>query len=161
MPIQYKGIREEHRRVRETVGVFDVSHMGEIEISGAGALETVQKLTINDASKLEKGMVQYSAMCYENGGIVDDILVYRLRDKFMFVVNAANKAKDLQWIIDSKLDNTGINDTSERITQLAVQGKKAEATLQKLTKVALSSIKYYTFEQESLADVTNLLNTQA
>ena len=158
MPIQYKGIREEHRRVRETVGVFDVSHMGEIEISGAGALETVQKLTINDASKLENGMVQYSAMCYENGGIVDDILVYRLRDKFMFVVNAANKAKDLQWIIDNKLDNTGINDTSERITQLAVQGKKAEATLQKLTKVDLSSIKYYTFVQESLADVPMLIS---
>lgn len=158
MPIQYKGIREEHRRVRETVGVFDVSHMGEIEISGESALDTVQKLTINDASNLETGQVQYSAMCYENGGIVDDILVYRQKDKYLLVVNAANKDKDLQWIIDNKLENSGINDKSDKISQIAVQGKKAEATLQKLTKVDLSSIKFYSFVEETLADVPMIIS---
>jgi len=158
MPVQYKGIREEHRRVRETAGVFDVSHMGEIEISGENALDTVQKLTINDAAKLEIGQAQYSAMCYENGGIVDDILVYRLKDRYLLVVNAANKEKDLQWIIDNKLDNTGINDISDSITQLAVQGKKAEATLQKLTKADLSPVKFYTFVEETLADVPMIIS---
>lgn len=158
MPVQYKGIREEHRRVRETVGVFDVSHMGEIEIYGDSALNTVQKLTINDAAKLVSGKVQYSAMCYENAGIIDDILIYKQDRKFLLVVNASNKEKDLIWIIDHKLDHTGIHDISDQITQLAVQGKKAEDTLQKLTKVALKNIAYYSFVEETLADVPMIIS---
>ncbi len=151
MPIQYGGIRSEHRRVRETVGVFDVSHMGEIEIAGDRALEMVQSITINDASTLQIGQVQYSAMCYETGGIVDDILVYRFADKYLLVVNASNKDKDLQWIIDHKIDECEITDISEKISQLAVQGKKAEEILQKLTNVNLAEIKFYWFTEGNLA----------
>ena len=135
MPIQYSSIRDEHRRVRETVGVFDVSHMGEIEIWGDKALELVQKITINDASVLEISQVQYSAMCYEDGGIVDDLLVYRFADHYLLVVNASNKDKDLEWIMKNKIDGCEVKDTSDEVTQIAVQGKKAEKTLQKLTAV--------------------------
>ena len=158
MPIQYSGIRSEHRRVRETVGVFDVSHMGEIEISGDKALEMVQHVTINDAAALEVGQAQYSAMCYENGGIVDDILVYRFADKYLLVVNAANKDKDLQWILDNKIDGCEVKDISENITQLAVQGKKAEATLQKLTDVNLADIKFYWFIEGELAGAPMIIS---
>ena len=135
MPIQYHSIRAEHRRVRETVGVFDVSHMGEIEIWGENAIDMVQKITINDASALSVGQVQYSAMCYADGGIVDDILVYRYPDHFLLVVNAANKDKDSRWIADNKVEGCDIKDISDELTQLAVQGKKAEQTLQKLTDI--------------------------
>lgn len=158
MPIQYKGIREEHRRVRESVGVFDVSHMGEIEISGENALNLVQKITINDASALEIGQAQYSAMCYEDGGIVDDLLVYRFSNKYLLVVNAANKEKDHQWILTNGLEGANVRDTSETITQLAVQGRKAEATLQKLTEINLGSIKYYWFVEGVLAGVPMIIS---
>ncbi len=158
MPIQYSGIRGEHRRVRETVGVFDVSHMGEIEISGEKALQMVQKVTINDASALEIGQAQYSAMCYENGGMVDDILVYRFADKYLLVVNAANKDKDMQWITDHKIEGCEIEDVSENITQLAVQGKKAEETLQKLTGVDLSAVKFYWFTEGELAGAPMIIS---
>ena len=158
MPIQYRSIREEHRRVRETVGVFDVSHMGEIEIKGPRALDMVQKVTINDASKLAVGQVQYSAMCYENGGIVDDLLVYRFADHYLLVVNAANKDKDYQWILDNKIDDCEVLDVSDAYTQLAVQGKKAEPTLQKLTEIDLSAIKYYWFTEGTLADTPMIIS---
>ncbi len=151
MPIQYHSIREEHRRVRETVGVFDVSHMGEIEITGPSALDMVQKITINDASALEVGQVQYSAMCYEDGGIVDDLLVYRFANKYFLVVNAANKDKDFEWMLKNKIDGCEIKDVSDAYTQIAVQGKKAEATLQKLTDIKLDKIKYYWFTEGELA----------
>ena len=158
MPIQYRGIRDEHRRVRETVGVFDVSHMGEIEIRGDNALDMVQKITINDASVLEVGQVQYSAMCYEDGGIVDDLLVYRFTDHYLLVVNASNKDKDLEWIIKNKIDGCEIKDTSDQITQIAVQGKNAEATLQKITSIDLSEIKYYWFAEDNLAGAPMLIS---
>ncbi len=158
MPIQYHSIRDEHRRVRSTVGVFDVSHMGEIEIRGSRALDMVQKITINDAAKLAIGQVQYSAMCYADGGIVDDLLVYRLADHFLLVVNAANKAKDLDWILKHKIKDCEVTDTSDRITQLAVQGKKAEATLQPITPLDLSGIAYYWFREGKLADVPMLIS---
>lgn len=158
MPIQYKGIREEHRRVRETVGVFDVSHMGEIEIKGEKALDMVQKITINDASSLHIGQAHYSAMCYKNGGIVDDILVYRFSDKFLLVVNAANKDKDLDWILQNKIDGCEIVDISDEITQLAVQGKKAEDTLQKLTNVNLADIGFYNFTNGSLGGAQMIIS---
>lgn len=127
MPVQYKGIREEHRRVRETVGVFDVSHMGEIIISGPRALEMTERLTINDVAGLVVGQAQYTAMCYPDGGIVDDLLVYRYADKFLLVVNAANKDKDYAWMLKNKIEGCTIEDVSDSYTQLAVQGKKAEA----------------------------------
>jgi aminomethyltransferase len=158
MPIQYHSIREEHKRVRNTVGVFDVSHMGEVEITGPKALEMVQKITINDASQLEIGQAQYSAMCYPDGGIVDDLLVYRFKDKYLLVINAANKNKDLQWMLDNKIQGCKIKDISDEITQIAVQGKKAEATLQKLTKLDLSKIQFYWFEEGVLAGANMIIS---
>jgi aminomethyltransferase len=158
MPVQYKGIREEHRRVRETVGVFDVSHMGEIEIKGDNALEMVQKITINDAAALNVGQAHYSAMCYEDGGIVDDILVYRFSDKFLLVVNAANKDKDYDWLTKNKINGCEIVDISDEITQLAVQGKKAEATLQKLTNINLADIGFYHFTTASLGGAQMIIS---
>jgi len=158
MPIQYHGIRDEHRRVRNTVGVFDVSHMGEIEVRGENALEMVQKITINDASALEIGQVQYSAMCYEDGGIVDDLLVYRFDDHYLLVVNASNKDKDLDWVLKNKIEGCDIKDTSDEVTQIAVQGKDAEAALQKLTNVDLSAIKFYWFKLDKLADVNMIIS---
>ena len=158
MPIQYHGIRDEHRRVRETVGVFDVSHMGEIEIWGEKALEMVQKITINDASILEIGQVQYSAMCYEDAGIVDDLLVYRFADHYLLVVNASNKDKDYEWILKNKIDGCEIKDISDGITQIAVQGKKAEETLQKISNVDLAAIKFYWFVEDKIADVPMIIS---
>ena len=158
MPIQYTSIREEHRKVRETVGVFDVSHMGEIEISGPAALNMVQKITINDAAKLAIGQIQYSAMCYPDGGIVDDLLVYRYPDKYLLVVNGANLDKDYQWIMDNQIPDCIVSNISDQITQLAVQGKKAEATLQKLTKVNLADIAYYWFVEGELAGTSMLIS---
>jgi len=158
MPIQYHSIREEHRRVRSTVGVFDVSHMGEIEIRGPKALEMVQQITINDAGQLEAGQVQYSAMCYEDGGIVDDLLVYRFSEYYLLVVNAANKDKDLEWILKNKIEGCDIVDTSDQITQIAVQGKKAEDTLQPLTSVILADIRYYWFAEGELAGAPMLIS---
>jgi aminomethyltransferase len=158
MPVQYKGIREEHKRVRDTVGVFDVSHMGEIEISGNSAFDMVQKMTINDVAALDIGQVQYTAMCYPDGGIVDDLLVYRFPEKYLLVVNAANKDKDLAWIVQNKIEGCKVNDISDSITQLAVQGKKAEHTLQKCTDIQLSDIKYYWFVEGTLSEVPMIIS---
>jgi aminomethyltransferase len=118
----------------------------------------VQRITINDASALEVGQAQYSAMCYEDGGIVDDILVYRFADKYLLVVNAANKDKDLQWILDHQIEGCSIEDISDGITQLAVQGKKAEETLQKLTDVNLADIKFYWFEEGELGGAPMIIS---
>lgn len=158
MPIQYKGIREEHRRVRNTVGVFDVSHMGEIEVSGTNAQAFVQKITINDVAALEVNQAQYSAMCYEDGGIVDDLLVYKMKDCFLLVVNAANKDKDFEWMLKNKIEGCEISDVSDNYTQIAVQGKRAEETLQKLTSVNLAEIKFYWFLEEKLAGVPMIIS---
>jgi aminomethyltransferase len=158
MPIQYHSIRNEHRRVRETVGVFDVSHMGEVEITGPNALAMVQKITINDASTLQIGQVHYSAMCYADGGIVDDLLVYRFPDKYFLVVNASNKDKDYNWMLQNKIDGCEIVDKSDDYTQIAVQGKKAEATLQKLTRVNLADISYYWFVEGELAGAPMIIS---
>jgi aminomethyltransferase len=158
MPIQYRSIREEHKRVRDTVGVFDVSHMGEVEIHGPAALDMVQKITINDAAQLQVGQVQYSAMCYPHGGIVDDLLVYRFKDKYLLVINAANRSKDVDWMLRNKIEGCTISDSSDAVTQLAVQGKKAEATLQKLTAVDLAGIPYYWFVEGVLAQAPMLIS---
>jgi aminomethyltransferase len=132
--------------------------MGEIEIWGDNAVDMVQKVTINDAATLAVGQVQYSAMCYPDGGIVDDLLVYRYPDHFLLVVNAANKDKDFQWLQGNTLTGSHLKDISNKITQLAVQGKKAEATLQKLTDIPLKNIKYYWFVEGELAGMPMLIS---
>mgnify|MGYP005848582059 CR=1 FL=1 len=146
MPVQYGSILEEHRAVRTRAGLFDISHMGEIEIKGKDALAFVQFLTTNDASLLEVGRVQYSALLYEDGTFVDDITVYRLGgDHFMFTVNAANADKDYEWITSHLRGNVGVKNLSDEKALLAIQGPKAEQILQRLTPVDLSQVRYYWF----------------
>jgi aminomethyltransferase len=152
MPVQYSSIKEEHEAVRNGVGVFDVSHMGEFFVRGPEALDLIQKVTINDASKIVDGQAQYTAMCYEDGGIVDDLLVYRLSDEeYMLVVNASNRKKDWDWIQQHNDFDAEMEDASDDMCLLAVQGPKAPATLQKLTDIDLSEIKFYRFTQGELA----------
>ena len=158
MPLQYTSIMAEHRRVRSTVGVFDVSHMGEIEFWGEGALEFLQRMTINDVSRLAVNQAQYSAMCYQDGGIVDDLLVYRFPDHYMMVVNAANTEKDYQWLKEHQPPDVEIKNVSDQITLLAVQGRKSQPTLQKLTPLDLSTIRYYHFREGMLADIPMVIS---
>jgi aminomethyltransferase len=158
MPVQYAGIVEEHRCVRERVGVFDVSHMGEVEVSGTDALAFVQSITINDASKLTPGRVQYSAMCYPDGGIVDDLLVYRMADRFMLVINAANTAKDIAWMQENLRGNVVLTDKSDATSLLAVQGPRSLDTLRKLTSANLASLAYYHGMPATIAGVEMLLS---
>ncbi len=161
MPIQYpSGIIAEHKTVREAVGIFDVSHMGEFEVKGNDALAFIQKCTTNDASKLAPGSIQYSAMLYNNGGIVDDLLVYCIEENYyMLVVNGANIDKDFAWL-KSNLDgfNCELSDISDEINLLAVQGPKSIETLQKLTDTNLSDIVYYNFQKGKLAGIDMILS---
>jgi aminomethyltransferase len=158
MPVQYTSIIEEHKRVREAVGVFDVSHMGEVEVWGRDALDFVQKITVNDASKLFEGRVQYSAMCYEDGGIVDDLLVYHMGDHYMLVINAANIMKDVEWMHKHVTGDVKLKNRSDDISLLAIQGPKSLATLQKLTQADLTSVEYYHFVRHKLAGVDMLIS---
>jgi aminomethyltransferase len=158
MPVQYGGIIEEHKSVRESVGVFDVSHMGEVEVWGKDALAFVQKITVNDASKLSEGRVQYSAMCYEDGGIVDDLLVYNMGDHFMLVINASNIDKDFAWMQKNCFGDVKLKNRSDEISLLAIQGPNSLATLQKLTSVDLSAIQYYHFTRGKIADVEMIIS---
>ncbi len=151
MPIQYEGIIAEHKAVRDSVGVFDVSHMGEVEVRGKDAFDFVQRITTNDLSKLEVGDVQYSAMCYKDGGIVDDLLVYRFDDHYMLVINASNIEKDYKWMQENLSGDVSLKNISDEISLLAVQGKNSLATLQKLTDVDLSKIEYYKFVSGKIA----------
>lgn len=151
MPVQYEGIIAEHKAVRESVGVFDVSHMGEVEVRGKDAFDFVQRLTTNDVSKLEKGDVQYSAMCLKDGGIVDDLLVYNLGDHYMLVINASNIDKDIEWMQKNLSGDVTLKNISDETSLLAVQGKNSLATLQKLTEVNLSEIEYYKFVTGKIA----------
>lgn len=147
MPVEYAGVKQEHINVRKNVGVFDVSHMGEIWIKGPAAFDLVQKITSNDIQKLSEGAVQYSCFPNENGGIVDDLLVYYFnREKFLLVVNAANIEKDYQWIVDHNKKGAEIENASDWISQLAIQGPRATELLQKLTPIDLSAMPYYHFE---------------
>lgn len=143
MPIFYHSIVAEHRRVRSSVGMFDLSHMGEIEVRGPEALKFVQKVTTNDASRLTLDRVQYSAMCYPDGGVVDDLLVYRLKDYFLLVVNATNIEKDFNWLKENLEGDVDLKDRSDQSALLAVQGPRAEDVLTKLSKVNLQDLKYY------------------
>lgn len=147
MPIQYHSIQAEHRRVRETVGMFDVSHMGEFFIRGEGALQFVNSITINNAAKLKVNQAQYSAMLKEHGGIIDDLLVYRFPNHFMIVVNAANRQKDYEWMKDHLTEGVELSDESDDYSLLAVQGRDAQKTIQKLTETPLDEIKYYWFSE--------------
>ena len=160
MPIQYSGIHDEHNAVRSAVGMFDVSHMGEFEVRGKGALALVQRVTTNDASKLAMGRVQYSVMCYPDGGIVDDLLVYRLDEEcFTLVVNASNIEKDFEWIsTNSRGMNVEITNQSDATSLLAVQGPRSRDTLQKLSNIDLSSLTYYSFIRGNLAGINMLIS---
>lgn len=149
MPIQYpKGIIHEHHVVRKAVGVFDVAHMGEFEVVGKDALAFIQKITTNDASKLEPGKVQYSAMCYKDGGIVDDLLVYCLDEEtWMLVVNGANIDKDWAWCVEnSKGFDVQLINATDDVNLLAVQGPNSLKVVQKLTETDLSDVEFYTFK---------------
>ena len=146
MPVQYSGILDEHHAVRRAVGLFDVSHMGEIEIRGREALELVQFVTTNDASKLPPGKIQYSGLLYPHGGFVDDILVHKVADDHYFLcVNASNQEKDYQHIKEANRWNASVEFASGRYAQIAVQGPRSPETLQKLTRVNLAAIRYYSF----------------
>ncbi len=152
MPVRYSSDKEEHLTVREGVGVFDVSHMGEFMVRGPKALELIQWISSNDASKLVDGQAQYSFLPNATGGIVDDLLVYKLsEEEYMLVVNASNIEKDWNWIQSQNQCDAELEDVSDDTVLLAVQGPKAMDTLQKLTKVNLSAIKFYTFVKDTLA----------
>ena len=153
MPVQYSGIIEEHLAVRNRVGVFDVSHMGEIEVRGKDALRFLQYVTINDVAKLVEGKVQYSAMCYADGGIVDDLLVYHSGDHYMLVVNASNVGKDFEWLHSQLQGDVRLTDKSDEVSLLAIQGPRSLDTLQKLTPVNLSEIEYYHFRPGTIAGI--------
>lgn len=159
MPVFYTSIVEEHLAVRNNVGIFDVSHMGEIFIKGPDALNFVQKITTNDASKLKPGKAQYSAMCYENGGIVDDLLVYKLEDGFMLVVNASNKDKDFEWMKKNASNlKVELIDKSDEITLIAVQGPKSAETLKTLIDFDIYELKYYSFKEGKILDTKALIS---
>ena len=158
MPIQYSGIVEEHRRVRKAVGVFDVSHMGEVAIHGPGALAFIQRITVNDVSKMVEGRVQYSAMCYEDGGIVDDLLVYHCGDHYLLVINASNTEKDIAWMRAHATGAVTIEDRSDATGLLAVQGPRSLETLQRLTELDLGTIQYYHWKPGRIAGVDALVS---
>jgi glycine cleavage system T protein (aminomethyltransferase) len=146
MPVQYASLLEEHRAVRQRVGLFDVSHMGEIEVRGKEALRLVNHVTTNDASRLEAGQAQYSGLLFEHGGFVDDILVHKVADDYYFLcVNASNQDRDYRHIVAHNRFDAAVENAGARYAQLAVQGPSALATLQKLTEVPLASIRYYHF----------------
>ncbi|WP_194774273.1 glycine cleavage system aminomethyltransferase GcvT [Pararhodonellum marinum] len=154
MPVRYSSDLEEHKTVRERVGIFDVSHMGEFFVSGPNALELIQKVTSNDASKLVVGQAQYSCFPNETGGIVDDLLVYKMEDqKYMLVVNASNIRKDWNWINQHNDFGATLEDQSDDYSLFAVQGPKATDVLQKLTSIELDKIKFYHF---AVADLTGV-----
>ncbi|MDP9046664.1 MAG: glycine cleavage system aminomethyltransferase GcvT [Bacteroidota bacterium] len=158
MPVQYAGINAEHETVRNGVGVFDVSHMGEFILKGDKALGLIQQVTSNDAAKLYDGKVQYSCLPNENGGIVDDLLVYRIDEKtYMLVVNASNIEKDWDWISKYNTMGADMKNISDRTSLLAIQGPKAAEALQSLTDIDLASMEYYTFKKGKFAGIDNVL----
>lgn len=156
MPVRYGSEIEEHHAVRKSVGMFDVSHMGEFLIRGPHALNLIQKVTSNDASKLEVGKVQYSCLPNADGGIVDDLLVYQLKEnEYMLVVNASNIQKDWDWVTQHNDVGAEMENISDKVSLLAVQGPKAINVIQQLTSVDLSSLKYYTFSKGNFGDITD------
>ncbi len=160
MPVQYPtGITAEHKAVRDAAGLFDVSHMGEFEVRGPDALALVQRITVNDASRMDVGQAQYSAMCREDGGIIDDLIVYRFPDHYMLVVNASNHDKDWAWVVSHEegLD-VELEDRSDATGLLALQGPRARAILQPLTDTDLDTIGYYRFAEGRVAGVDAVIS---
>lgn len=159
MPVQYKGIKTEHVAVREAVGVFDVSHMGEIIVKGNQALNLIQKVTVNDAAKLVPGKAQYTCFCYEDGGIIDDLIIYMLAEnEYMLVANASNIEKDFEWLRSQNTMGAELINKSDDYALLAVQGQKSLEVLQSLTDVNLSEIGFYSFKKGNVAGVDMLIS---
>ena len=159
MPVQYSSIIDEHLTVRSNVGIFDVSHMGELEIRGPESLSLVQKLITNDAAKLVDGQVLYTPMCTETGGIIDDLLVYRFTaDRYMLVVNASNIEKDLEWIHAHSETGVEIENRSDETTLVALQGRNAPQCLQTLTDVDIASVDYYRFMEGEVAGLPTVIS---
>jgi aminomethyltransferase len=158
MPVSYQGINLEHQTVREKVGVFDVSHMGEFFVTGPNALSLIQRVCSNDASKLEDGQAQYSCFPNEDGGVVDDLIVYRIAaEKWLLVVNASNIDKDWAWINSHNTMEATLENSSDHYSLLAIQGPKAIQAMQSLTQEDLSAIKFYTFKINTFAGVENVI----
>jgi aminomethyltransferase len=158
MPIQYTSIRSEHLRVRTTVGVFDVSHMGEFYVTGPDREAFVDAVTVNDVKALAHGQVHYSCMCKPHGGIVDDLLVYRFPDKIMLVVNGANVEKDWNWVVSNKRGDVQLENATDDVSLLAIQGRDAPSLIAKLTDADLSAIKYYWFVECRVAGAPVVLS---
>jgi len=159
MPVQYAGIIEEHRTVRSAVGLFDISHMGEFEIGGPGAVGILQRLTTNDASALAVGQVQYSLLCYPEGGIVDDLTLYRLADdRFMLTVNASNIDKDWAWVTSQGQGDARWRNISAETGLLAVQGPRAESLVGRLADVDVTAIGYYRFVKGRVAGIPTVIS---
>jgi len=158
MPVRYSSDIEEHMAVRNGVGVFDVSHMGEFKVEGAHALDLIQRITSNDASKLVDGQAQYTCLPNETGGIVDDLIVYKIKDNdYFIVVNAGNIEKDWNWFVKHNTKGATLKNLSDNLCLFAVQGPKATGVLQKLTKTDLSVINYYHFAIGEFAGVANVI----
>src|SRR4051812_31856547 len=159
MPISYTGINDEHAAVRNNAGVFDVSHMGEFILKGENGLDLIQRVTTNDASKLVNGQAQYSCLTNNDGGIVDDLIVYCIEQNkvYMIVVNASNIEKDWNWISGHNTSNDEMHNVSEKTCLLAIQGPNATKILQPLTGIDILNLKYYTFVKGTFAGVGNVL----
>src|SRR6476620_9054732 len=159
MPISYTGINDEHAAVRKNAGVFDVSHMGEFILKGENALDLIQRATTNDASKLTNGKAQYSCLTNNEGGIVDDLIIYCIEENkvYMLVVNASNIEKDWNWISEHNTKNTEMRNISDKTCLLAIQGPNASKILQPLTELDILNLKYYTFVKGKFAGVDNVL----
>jgi aminomethyltransferase len=154
MPIQFEGIISEHEAVRCDAGLFDVSHMGEVDIKGSEAFEFVQNLVTNDIAVLNDNQILYTFMCYSNGGVVDDLLVYKYSaEHYYLVINAGNIEKDVKWMIDNKgAYNIEIINSSDAVSEIAIQGPKAQKILQKITDLDLNEIKFFYFKRDVLVD---------
>lgn len=150
LPVQYEGIIPEHEAVRNAAGIFDVSHMGEVEVKGKDAFDYIQKLITNDLGTIDDNGIIYTMLCYEHGGVVDDLLVYRYsKDHYLLVVNASNADKDYKWMVDNKGNfDVDIINNSDKISEIAIQGPKAESILQKICDKDLSEIKFFKFDRE-------------
>ena len=158
MPVSYKGVNHEHQIVRTKVGVFDVSHMGEFLISGPHALDLIQRVSSNDASKLQIGQAQYSCLPNSHNGIVDDLLIYRIKEEvYLLVVNASNIEKDFDWISKHNTNNAELRNLSDNYALLAIQGPKTIDAIQKLTSIDLSTIKYYHFKIADFAGIDHVI----
>lgn len=163
MPVQYTGVIEEHLAVRGAAGLFDVSHMGEIEVKGAGALAYLQELTINDVARLSNGQVQYSAICFPHGGVVDDLTIYRFdHDHFLLCVNAANIETDFAWmeqvLQDGDFTDVTVRNSSDEFAQLALQGPASPAILARITETNLEHIPYYHFYEGLVAGIPTIIS---